>query len=73
MRILIHRWLTGQEWLSWLFWNLKLLDGLLDWKVTRPVAEALAADRPDRVTPALRQVDERLAAVWRPHSLLVVR
>ncbi|MFB9992052.1 hypothetical protein ACFFLM_08775 [Deinococcus oregonensis] len=37
--------------------------------MTWPVAEALAADHPDRVAPALRQVDERLAAGWKPRSL----
>ena len=37
--------------------------------VTRPVAEALAADHPQRITPALRIIDERLKTGWKPRSL----
>ncbi|UQN10659.1 replication initiator protein A [Deinococcus sp. QL22] len=47
----------------------EVVEALMNRGVTRPVAEALAADHPDRVAPALRQVDERLAAGWKPRSL----
>ncbi len=42
---------------------------LLERGVTRPVAEALAADHPQRITPALRVIDERLQSGWKPRSL----
>ncbi|WP_263862374.1 hypothetical protein [Deinococcus detaillensis] len=32
--------------------------------MTRPVAESLAADHPDRVRPAIQSVDERLTSGW---------
>ncbi|GAA4001814.1 hypothetical protein GCM10022631_10460 [Deinococcus rubellus] len=47
----------------------KLVDLLLARGVTRPVAESLAADHPDRVRPAIQSVDERLGSGWKPRSL----
>ncbi|GAA3998927.1 hypothetical protein GCM10022631_07130 [Deinococcus rubellus] len=46
-----------------------LVDLLLARGVTRPVAESLAADHPDRVRPAIQSVDERLTSGWKPRSL----
>ena len=45
------------------------VDRLLERGVTRPVAEALAADHPERIAPALRVIDERLRSGWKPRSL----
>lgn len=45
------------------------VDRLLERGVTRPVAEALAADHPTRITPALNIIDERLQTGWKPRSL----
>ena len=47
----------------------ELVDLLLDRGITRPVAEALAADHPQRVQAALRMVDQRLVTGWKPRSL----
>ena len=47
----------------------QLVDLLLARGVTRPVAESLSADHPDRVRPAIRAVDERLTSGWKPRSL----
>jgi plasmid replication initiation protein len=47
----------------------EVVDRLLERGVTRPVAEALAADHPQRITPALRVIDERLRTGWKPRSL----
>lgn len=47
----------------------EVVDRLLGRGVTRPVAEALAADHPQRIAPALRVIDERLATGWKPRSL----
>ena len=47
----------------------ELVDQLLTRGITRPVAEALAADHPSRIKPALRVVDERLNTGWKPRSL----
>ncbi|WP_019010867.1 replication initiator protein A [Deinococcus aquatilis] len=47
----------------------ELVDRLLDRGVTRPVAEALAADHPQRIVPALRVIDERLGTGWKPRSI----
>lgn len=46
-----------------------VVERLLDRGVTRPVAEALAADHPQRVGAALRVIDERLGTGWKPRSL----
>lgn len=47
----------------------ELVDTLLDHGVTRPVAESLAADHPQRIRLALRMVNERLQTGWKPRSL----
>lgn len=47
----------------------ELVDLLMDRGVTRPVAETLAADHPQRIHSALRVVDERLHTGWKPRSL----
>lgn len=47
----------------------ELVDRLMDRGVTRPVAETLAADHPQRIVAALRVVDERLSGGWKPRSL----
>ncbi|GHG10510.1 hypothetical protein GCM10017783_23700 [Deinococcus piscis] len=47
----------------------EMVDQLLERGITRPVAEALAADHPLRIRPALKVVDERLATGWKPRSL----
>lgn len=46
----------------------ELVDILLERGITRPVAEALAADHPGRIKTALRVVDERLETGWKPRS-----
>ena len=45
------------------------VERLMERGVTRPVAEALAADHPERVVPALKTIDERLSTGWKPRSL----
>lgn len=45
------------------------VEQLMERGVTRPVAEALAADHPERVAPALRVIDQRLSTGWKPRSL----
>ena len=47
----------------------EMVDELLERGISRPVAEALAADHPLRIQPALRIIDERLATGWKPRSL----
>ena len=47
----------------------EMVEQLMARGVTRPVAEALAADHPQRVMPALRIIDERLQTGWKPRSL----
>ena len=47
----------------------ELVDILIARNVTRPVAETLAADHPDRIRLALRIIDERLTGGWKPRSL----
>lgn len=47
----------------------ELVDVLMARGVTRPVAEALAADHPERIHPVLRQIDGRLTTGWQPRSL----
>lgn len=37
--------------------------------VTRPVAESLASDHPERVEPVLRKIDAALSSGWKPRSL----
>lgn len=37
--------------------------------VTRPVAESLASDHPERVEPVLRKIDVALTTGWKPRSL----
>ena len=37
--------------------------------VSRPVAESLSSDAPERVKPALQVIDERLSGGWKPKSL----
>lgn len=47
----------------------ELVDALLQRDVTRPVAETLAADHPQRIHLALRMIDQRLSTGWKPRSL----
>lgn len=47
----------------------ELVDLLLDRGVTRPVAETLASDHPQRIPVALKLIDERLATGWKPRSI----
>lgn len=47
----------------------ELVERLLAHRVSRPVAESLAADHPERIDPALRVVDARLAEGWKPRNL----
>lgn len=47
----------------------ELVDLLMDRGVTRPVAETLASDHPQRIPVALKLIDERLATGWKPRSL----
>ncbi|THF69837.1 plasmid replication initiator protein [Deinococcus sp. Arct2-2] len=47
----------------------ELVELLMARGVTRPVAEALAADHPTRIWPALQTIDQRLGGGWRPRSL----
>lgn len=42
---------------------------LTEMKVSRPVAEALVADHPERIRPAVRAVRQRLDEGYRPRSL----
>lgn len=37
--------------------------------VTAPVAASLSADHPERIYPAIRTVEEKLASGWKPRSL----
>lgn len=46
-----------------------LVEALMNRRVTKPVAEALAGQHPERVMPALRVVEERLSTGWRPRSV----
>lgn len=46
-----------------------LVEALMKRRVTKPVAEALAGQHPERVLPALRVVEERLATGWKPRSV----
>ena len=45
------------------------VERLMERGVTRPVAESLAADHPERVVSALQVIDERLATGWKPRSM----
>ncbi|ACO47397.2 replication initiator protein A [Deinococcus deserti] len=45
------------------------VEQLMAHRVTRPVAETLAADYPERVTPAISVIEERLKGGWRPRSV----
>lgn len=47
----------------------EVVERLTERGVTRPVAEALAADHPERVGAALNVIDERLGTGWKPRSL----
>lgn len=47
----------------------ELVERLMAHRVSRPVAESLAADHPERIDPALRLVDARLAEGWKPRNL----
>ena len=46
-----------------------LVDLMMERGITRPVAESLSADHPDRIRAAMKAVDERLASGWKPRSV----
>ncbi|GHF57766.1 plasmid replication initiation protein [Deinococcus metalli] len=47
----------------------ELVGLLTDMRVSRPVAEALVTDHPDRIRPAVKAVRQRLEEGYRPRSL----
>jgi len=47
----------------------QLVDLLMARGVTRPVAESLTADHPERIAPALQAINERLTSGWKPRSV----
>ena len=47
----------------------ELVGLLTDMKVSRPVAEALVTDHPDRIRPAVKAVRQRINEGYRPRSL----
>jgi len=47
----------------------QMVERLMERGVSRPVSEALAADHPNRIEPALTVIEERLASGWKPRSM----